>query len=383
VKPPPHALAKALEARLRLLATTLRPSTAAQYRYTVRLFLAFLDEVFPDARRPSDLKRDPHILGWLEHLWMRRARGSGRPLSNVARAGHLIRLRKLFDWMADHASPPRPGLLWSEDIPKPDDVLPRPLTLEDDARLQAELRRRNDLLSNALLLTRLTGMRIGETADLAADCLRHIGGEHWALHVPLGKLHNERWTPVDAEARAIVARLRFLATLGPGAAVDRLLPRRSGAAGLCQQMRAALQQAARAAGIAAHVVPHQLRHTYATTMLRAGISMPALMKLLGHRTANMTLRYVQVTQQDLQREFHLARQHPRYLLPLPPAASRPDLDAADAAAVMDCISAAIRTLDLFRQTTGGVDKPLRLLLRRLVRVRSQFEKLAAGDKNRK
>ena len=41
---------------------------------------------------------------------------------------------------------------------------------------RAQLRRRNDLEANALLLTRLTGMRIGETADLAADCLRHLGG---------------------------------------------------------------------------------------------------------------------------------------------------------------------------------------------------------------
>ena len=59
----------------------------------------------------------------------------------------MIRLRKLFGLLADHASPPRPGLLLSEDIPRPDQVLPRPLTPEDDARLQTELRRRNDLLS--------------------------------------------------------------------------------------------------------------------------------------------------------------------------------------------------------------------------------------------
>ncbi len=86
-----------------------------------------------------------------------------------------------------------------EDIPRPDHVLPRPLTPEDDARLQTELRRRGDLASSALLLTRLTGMRIGETADLSADCLRHLGGDDWVLHVPVGKMHNERWTPVDAE----------------------------------------------------------------------------------------------------------------------------------------------------------------------------------------
>lgn len=39
------------------------------------------------------------------------------------------------------------------------------------------------------------------------------------------------------------------------------------------------------------VVPHQLRHTYATTLVNAGMSLQALMALLGHVTAEMTLRY--------------------------------------------------------------------------------------------
>ena len=36
-------------------------------------------------------------------------------------------------------------------------------------------------------------------------------------------------------------------------------------------------------------------------MLGLGVSLPALMQLLGHKDIRMTMRYVQVTQQDLQR----------------------------------------------------------------------------------
>ena len=262
--------------------------------------------------------------------------------------------------------------------------MPRPLTPEDDLRLQAELRRRNDLLANALLLQRLTGMRIGETADLAPGCLRHIGGEDWALHVPVGKLHSERWTPVDEQVRSIVTRLPFLATLPPAATPEFLLPRPKGPEALCQELRAALAEAAAAAGISAHIVPHQLRHTYATSMLRAGVSLPALMKLLGHRTANMTLRYVEITQQDLQREFRLARLTPRHLIPLPASATPHDPEAADSQAVLQRLSASIRVLDLFRQhNVAADDKPLQLLLRRLVRIRSRFEKLDNAPKPEK
>jgi site-specific recombinase XerD len=38
-------------------------------------------------------------------------------------------------------------------------------------------------------------------------------------------------------------------------------------------------------------------------MLRLGISLPALMQLLGHKDIRMTLRYVEVTQLDLHCEF--------------------------------------------------------------------------------
>ena len=54
-------------------------------------------------------------------------------------------------------------------------------------------------------------------------------------------------------------------------------------------------------------------------MLRAGVSLPALMRLLGHHNANMTLLYVEVTQQDLHREYEAAQQRPRHLVPRPPA----------------------------------------------------------------
>jgi site-specific recombinase XerD len=384
MRTPPHPLEQALRARVRLLATTLRPATVRHYEHTVRLFMDYLRRCFPEVQRPNQLRRDPHVLGWLEYLWTRRIRHSGKPLSAPTRAALLIQLRKLLDLLADHAFPPRPGLLLSEDIPHPDQLLPRPLTPEDDARLQVELRSRNDLLSSALLLTRLTGLRIGETVDLSADCLRHLGAEQWALHVPVGKLHNERWTPVEQEARTLVARLRFLRTLPPAAPPQFLLPRPKGATVLCTDLRKALRSAAAQSGIVAPIVPHQLRHTYATSMLRAGVSLPALMKLLGHRTANMTLRYVQVTQQDLQREFLLAQRNPRHRIPVPAPLLAADPLSADATAVAERLSAAIRVLDLYRLQNPAIDdKPLQLLLRRLVRVRSRFQKISAHDKAEK
>ena len=57
------------------------------------------------------------------------------------------------------------------------------------------------------------------------------------------------------------------------------------------------------------------RHTYATEMLRSGVTLTGVMELLGHTSPEMTLLYLQITQPDLQREYHLARQHPRHQVP--------------------------------------------------------------------
>jgi hypothetical protein len=50
-------------------------------------------------------------------------------------------------------------------------------------------------------------------------------------------------------------------------------------------------------------------------MLRAGVSFPVIMKLLGHLDPEMTMRYVDVALTDLEREVQLARSHPRHLAP--------------------------------------------------------------------
>ena len=126
--------------------------------------MKYLRQHFPEVRRASQLKRDPHMLGWLEYLWTQQVSSTGQPLHSHTRASHLVRLRRLFDMLANHRYPAPSGLLWPEDIPRSQQTLPRPLSTEDDVRLKTELRRRNDLLSNALLLTRLTGMPVESTA---------------------------------------------------------------------------------------------------------------------------------------------------------------------------------------------------------------------------
>jgi len=45
------------------------------------------------------------------------------------------------------------------------------------------------------------------------------------------------------------------------------------------------------------------RHTFALDLVRAGISVPALMKLMGHANIQTTLEYVHISSQDVYQEY--------------------------------------------------------------------------------
>jgi integrase len=49
--------------------------------------------------------------------------------------------------------------------------------------------------------------------------------------------------------------------------------------------------------------PHRFRHTFGSDMIRAGVSLPALMKLMGHAHIHTTLLYIQLTPQDVFIEY--------------------------------------------------------------------------------
>jgi len=54
--------------------------------------------------------------------------------------------------------------------------------------------------------------------------------------------------------------------------------------------------------------PHRFRHTFGADMVRAGISLPALMRLMGHADIQTTMFYVQLSPKDVWEEFHRAVQ---------------------------------------------------------------------------
>jgi hypothetical protein len=99
------------------------------------------------------------------------------------------------------------------------------------------------------------------------------------------------------------------------------------------------------------------------------------MKLLGHADPEMTMRYVHVTSNDLQREYHLARAKPRHLTPQPKAPTispRAGLDG-----VIDALLFAQHAIEMFRRSLpdGPSRSCLDRLSNRLTKILSRTRKL--------
>jgi integrase len=366
-----HPLADSFDRAVASLGAALNPETIRHYRGTVRSFLTYLGATYPDVSSLTQLRRDPHVLGWMS------CRRSQTPaLTTNSYINLLIALRWTFHelaWMNE--LPDLAHLIRREDIPRLPYRLPRPLSPEQDQLLQREFLRRNDLGANVFLLIRHTGMRIGECADLASDCLRSTGPDQWAVHVPLGKLKTERLVPVDPFVCKFVQRLRFFRSLEQLSDDGFLLPRPHSKEALIRQLRDYLHQVCYEIGLSIRIVPHQFRHTYASELLRAGVGLPALMNLLGHVDPDMTMRYLDVTLTDLKREFQLARSKPRHLTPQPKAPMAPLRIGLNG--VIDALLGAQHVLEMFRRTLpdGATRTRLDRLSNRLTKILAEAKSL--------
>jgi len=366
-----HPLAPAFARAVESLSTALSPATERNYNIAVRSFLIYLGADHPKITDLEQLHRDPHILGW-----MSRMRAHTPPLATATCIGRLIALRAVLNEMAwAHKLAELAHLIRREDIPRTPQSLPRPLTAEQDHLLQQELMRRNDLAGNVFLLLRHTGMRIGECVDLSYDCLHSVSLNQWAIHVPLGKLKTERMVPVDAFVRDLVHRLRFFRSLDPMLDNGRLLAWHGSRVSLLARLRDYLHLACHSAGLPTSIVPHQFRHTYGTEMLRAGMGFAAVMKLLGHTDPGMTMRYVDVTLTDLQREFQLARSQPRHLAPQPKTSSAPLRTGRDG--LIDSLLIAQNLMLVLRRSlpNGNAHARLDRLANRLTKILAEIRKL--------
>jgi len=278
-------------------------------------FGKFLAVVDPGLASLADLDRRRHIEPYL--TWLLHAPNSMRDgeISVAERARRVLAVTNLLTditaWGWDEA--PARQIAFREDVPRLPRPLPRYLPHDVDRRLQEALRGHPDnvLAADALLLQRACGLRIGELLDLELDCVHEVPGKGAWLKVPLGKFDTERMIPLDEESVALIDEITEIRSQGRALPHPRyhrpaqFLFTHHGRRLSTSAVRGELDRAAATAGLE-HLTSHQLRHTWATTLVNAGVSLQALMVLLGHVSAEMSLRYGHLFDTTVRSEYDRA-----------------------------------------------------------------------------
>jgi integrase len=305
------------------IATTLRPTTVAGRAKALLVFFDYLAEHHPQVQRIKQIDRG-HVedyLRWARQRPWRGPNGRGRTVGLTVFHQDVVDLRCFFEDIAGWgwACAPTRRLLFYADIPRLPEPMPRALPPDVDRALMAAVAGLDDVLvRTGLTLLRATGMRVGELLDLELDCLVDFAGHGTWLKVPIGKLGTERMVPLQPETLAVLDH--WMAHRGPQRAIPH--PRHGrpteflfldhGTRPTAFRLRSGLRRAVTVAGLRGRdgaplkVTPHQLRHTFGTSLINGGIGLPALMALMGHVTPEMTLRYAKLASPTIRAAYHSA-----------------------------------------------------------------------------
>ncbi len=277
----------------------LRPGSVRATDHALRSFTAFLLQCAPEVTSTAQVTRR-HIEDFKPWLAARPGRTAPRIGSStiLQRLGTLrmffIRIQE-WDWPEAPARVP----IFLGDLPRIDHPLPKAL---DDAAaaklLRAAQADRRMLIRVTIEVLLRTGLRVSEYTALPADAVVQIGAAPW-LHVPVGKLHEDRYLPLHPHLVTLIDEYRAT-FVDPENSL--LLPNERGGPMDRHCVTRMINRAGRAAGLP-HIHPHQLRHTLATQAINRGMSLEAIAAMLGHRSLDMTLRYAKIANRTVAEEY--------------------------------------------------------------------------------
>lgn len=291
----------------------LSPHTIASYRRDLDQFRAFCDE-----RRIDD---PAAIVNADIRLWIAKLRHhlNGR---SVQRA--LSALRSFYKYLLrEHlvAHNPTTGIT----APKSPRRLPRTLDIDQTQQLlQAPAAASDDFLAlrdQAIMeLFYSSGLRLSELISLDVATIDFEQGQAEIL----GKGNKTRIVPIGSYAlRAIAAWLRVRDSVQP--ADDALFVSRRGTRISPRSVQLRLARESLERGVAQHVHPHMLRHSFASHLLESSGELRSVQELLGHANLSTTQIYTHLDFQHLSKIYDAA--HPRAARRAStPAATRTDDD---------------------------------------------------------
>jgi integrase len=207
------------------ISCVLRPGSVGGADLALRAFAGFLAETAPEVTSTAQVTRR-HIEDYKP--WLAARPGQNKPRLTTATIAHRLGTLRMFfvrldEWGWDEAPPRVP--MFPGDLPRQDHPLPKALDDASAARLLRAAQNDKRLLVRVTVEMLLrTGLRVSEYTSLRADAVVHIGAGPW-LHVPVGKLREDRYLPLHPHLVALIDDYRA-AHVAAGNPL--LLPRENG-----------------------------------------------------------------------------------------------------------------------------------------------------------
>lgn len=190
-------------------------------------------------------------------------------------------------------------------LKKKDKPLPEFFYSEEMQRVLTSLNKSDQLSKRNLALFRLlyaTGIRVSEVSEMKIDQI-DFSMNTILIH---GKGNKDRYVVFDKDtARALATYLNDVRSdmLGNESDQNFVFLNNRGQKLSARGIEYIMQKVFNAAGISGKVHPHELRHSFATAMLKNGADLRTVQELLGHSNLSTTQIYTHVTMAHLQDEY--------------------------------------------------------------------------------
>lgn len=308
-------------AELRVEAEQEHIVKAAEQRKAERLSIFFSDyferHYLPEvsqSNKPETVKKTKqHVCVWiepvvagipmreigLEHVKriranMNKVKRSPRTIQYVFISFNAIWSAAKEDGFVDIESPAKKRS-FRKTMPKVDNKRERFLSRTEEDDLLEALVKRSQQLHDMAVLSIECGLRRGEIFTLTWDC---VDLENEELHLLRTKSAKSRWVPLTQKAKLL------LEGLNPGQSGELVFTDRFGKqlVALSNTFEKVVTKLGLNNGISDRkkkVVFHSFRHSYASNFLKAGGSLYALSKLMGHSSITVTERYGHLVNDDL------------------------------------------------------------------------------------
>lgn len=275
----------------------LSPDTIKAYRIDLRQFLEYTRGIWPNKNVLNQ---------YIKHINQTFApRSAKRKLASVRAFYHEMELcgkleENLFDKLHIRIQSPK-------QLPRviPEQVVQNLLQCAYDSYMPGCRETLRDIVVLELLFS--TGLRVSELCSLSKNTFQLSDNELRLLIN--GKGRKERIIQIATKELLRLLKVYCNEFSKEIDAQGTILINRRGCSLAPQSVRRIINKYLKQLGVNSHITPHMFRHTFATSLLEAGMDIRYIQSLLGHSSISTTQIYTHVTAR--QQTLLLAEKHPR------------------------------------------------------------------------